>query len=125
MCIRNPTNVMTKQKTSERASRLNDMSTFRLPAFIHSQILTEYDLISGNDLKKPIAIMNVSTATIPIDPAPIIPATFRESLCPKIARMRKLKNGKAGIRAIIVDIRYLNFLTSKHKKKAKRTQSET
>jgi hypothetical protein len=98
---------MTKQKTSERASRLNDMSTFRLPAFIHSQTFTEYDLTSGNDLKNPKARMNVSAAIMPIDPAPIVPATFRGSLYPKRARMRKLRKGMAGIRAIIVDISFL------------------
>jgi hypothetical protein len=56
------------------------MSTFRWPAFIHSQRLTEYDLISGNDLKNPIAIIKVRIAIIPIDPAPIIPETFLDIL---------------------------------------------
>jgi hypothetical protein len=81
------------------------MSTFRLPVFIHSHKLTEYDLTSGNDLKNPKAIINVRIAIIPIDPAPIIPAIFRLSLYPKRARMRKLRKGMAGIRAIIVLIR--------------------
>jgi hypothetical protein len=80
------------------------MLTFRLPAFIHSQMFTEYDLISGNDLKNPIATIKVRIAIIPIDPAPIIPATFLDILCPRRARMRKLRKGMAGIRAIIVDI---------------------
>jgi hypothetical protein len=62
-------------------------------------------LTSGNDLKKPIAIINVSKAIIPIDPVPIIPAVFRGSLFPKRARMRKLRKGIAGMRAKIVDIR--------------------
>jgi hypothetical protein len=96
---------MTKQNTSESASRLNDMSTLRLPALIHSQRLTEYDLISGNDLKNPIAIVIVRTEIIPIDPAPIIPAVFRLSLWPNRASMRKLRKGMAGIRGIIVGIR--------------------
>ncbi len=78
------------------------MSTFRFPAFIHSQRLTEYDLTSGNDLKKPIAIINVSMAAIPIDPAPIIPAILLDSLFPKRARMRKLRKGMAGMRAIML-----------------------
>jgi hypothetical protein len=51
--------------------------------------------------------MNVSAAIMPIDPAPIVPATFRGSLYPKRARMRKLRKGMAGIRAIIVDISFL------------------
>ena len=93
--------MMTKQKTSDRESRLNEMSAFRLPAFIHSQTLTEYDLTSGNELKKPIAIISVRMAIIPIDPAPIIPAIFRLSLCPKRASIRKLRKGIAGIRAYV------------------------
>jgi len=96
--------VMTKQKTRDRASRLNDMLTFRLPAFIHSQTFTEYDLTCGRLLKKRMATMIVRTAIKPIEPAPIIPATLRLSLCPKRARIRKLRKGIAGIRAIKVDI---------------------
>jgi hypothetical protein len=99
---------MTKQKTNDSESRLNDISTFRLPAFIHSHTLTEYDLTSGSDLKKPMAIINVSMAIIPIDPAPIIPAIFRLSLWPKRASMRKLRKGMAGMIAIIVVIRRIN-----------------
>jgi hypothetical protein len=67
--------------------------------------LTEYDFISGNDLKNPTAIINVSVAIRPIDPAPIIPAIFLDNLCPKRANIRKLRKGIAGMRAIIVDIR--------------------
>jgi hypothetical protein len=62
-------------------------------------------LTSGNDLKNHIAIVNVSMATIPTDPAPIIPAIFRLSLCPNRASIRKLRKGMAGIRVIIADIR--------------------
>jgi hypothetical protein len=45
---------------------------------------------------------------MPIDPAPIKPATFLDSLCPKRARMRKLRKGRAGIRAIMVVIKRIN-----------------
>ena len=69
--IRKPTKVMTKQKTSERASSVKDISTLRLPALIHSQILTEYDFTSGSDFKKSKPTINVRIAAIPIDPAPI------------------------------------------------------
>jgi hypothetical protein len=59
-------------------------------------------LTSGNDLKNPIAVMIERMAIRPIDPAPIIPAIFRFSLWPKRAKMRKLRKGMAGIRAIKV-----------------------
>jgi hypothetical protein len=57
-------------------------------------------LTSGKDLKKIPATMNVSNATIPTEPAPINPAVFRVSLCPKRASTRKLKRGIAGMSAI-------------------------
>jgi hypothetical protein len=102
--------VITKQNTIERASRLNDISTFRFPAFIHSQTLTEYDFTPGNELKKATAVINVRMATIPIDPAPVIPAILRLSLRPKRARIRKLKKGIAGIRGIIVSIQLVKLI---------------
>jgi hypothetical protein len=102
--------VITKQNTSERESRVKDISTLRLPALIHSHTLTEYVFISGKALKKPIARINVRSAVIPIDPAPIKPAIFLLSLWPKRASMRKLRKGMAGIRAIIVDILYFKIV---------------
>jgi hypothetical protein len=102
--IRKPTKVITKQNTSESASRLNDIFALRFPAFIHSHTTTEYDFTWGNDLKNSKAIINVKRATIPIELAPINPVIFRVSLCPKRTSTRKLISGIAGISAIYVVI---------------------
>jgi hypothetical protein len=102
--------VITKQKTSDRESRLKDISTFRLPALIHSHNLIEYELTPGNELKNKMAIIRVRIALIPTDPAPIIPAILRLNKCPNRARIKKLRNGIAGISAIIVDIHLFTII---------------
>jgi hypothetical protein len=61
--------------------------------------------MSGNDLRKPTPTINMRIVIIPIDPAPMILATFLDILCPRRARTRKLRKGMAGIRGIIMDIR--------------------
>jgi hypothetical protein len=98
---------MTKQKTRDRESSLNEISTLRLPAFIHSHNLTEYELTSGSELKKRRAAMTVRIEIIQIDPAPIIPAIVRLSLAPERASTRKLRKGIAGISAIRMLIYFL------------------
>jgi hypothetical protein len=101
-CMRNPTKVITKQNTRDSESREKAISTFRLPALIHCQIFTEYVLTSGRPLIKTIPRIKVNIAIRPIEPAPINPAAFLLSLCPKRTSMRKLRKGIAGIRAIMV-----------------------
>jgi hypothetical protein len=96
--------VITKQKTRESESSLKEMSTFRLPAFIHSQTVADQELTAGNDLRNPIAIINVRRATSPTDPAPTIAAIFLESLLPNNDSIKKPRKGMAGISGRIIDI---------------------
>jgi hypothetical protein len=61
-------------------------------------------LISGSEFRKAVPAINVNIALMPTEPAPIMPAAFLDNLYPKRARIRKLRKGTPGIRAIIVDI---------------------
>src|ERR1039457_7582465 len=99
MWIRKPTKVITKMKTTERASRRNAILAVNPPVLNHSHKLTAYTPPGGGDDKKVIPRIRVRKAEIPTDPVPTSALTILGSLPPKMERMRNPTSGRIGINA--------------------------
>jgi hypothetical protein len=98
--INAPTKVMTKQKTSERASSFSVIPAVNPPAFIQVYRLDTMAVVPGFAEIYEIPVTRVRMADTHTEPTAIMATARRDRILPRKARIRKLMRGNPGMSPI-------------------------